>query len=166
MTPDAAAAEARRRIAAAKAEQATLLDLGDLGLAQIPPEIGELDALRVLALGRIKVSEGANGIEREFDEERPLPRLTSVEPLRGLTGLASLDLCGCEQLTSVEPLRGLTGLASLYLSRCEQLTSVEPLRGLTGLASLDLWGCEQLTSVEPLCGLTGLTSLDLSGASN
>jgi serine/threonine protein kinase len=164
MTPSAALAEARERIANARGRNLPWLDLGDLGLEHIPQEIGELLDLRVLALGKVKFREAPGKFEWEWNDTRPEPQLTSVEPLRGLSGLTSLALSGCEQLTSVEPLRGLSGLTSLDLSGCRQLTSehLEPLRGLSGLTSLALSGCEQLTSVEPLRGLSGLTSLDLS----
>jgi internalin A len=162
MTPDEALVEALRRIAAAKASNATLLDLGDLGLAEIPPEIGELSELRVLALGRMRVREGSTGIEWEWANDRPSPRFLTLAPLRGLVGLTSLDLSGCERLSDVSALSGLTALTSLNLSSCEQLLDVSALSGLTALTSLKLIGCEQLSDVSALSGLTALTSLNLS----
>src|SRR5262245_23217825 len=123
MTPSEAVAEARKRIAIARESHLHWLDLGDLGLEHIPPEIGELSDLRVLALGRVKLREGPDRFEWEWDDTRPEPRMASVEPLRGLSGLTSLDLGGCERLTSVEPLRGLSRLTSLDLGGCAQLTS-------------------------------------------
>jgi internalin A len=149
MTPDEALAEARRRIAAARASNATLLDLGDLGLEEIPPEIGELAALRVLALGGWKPIDGDNGIEWEWDYDRPDPPLTDLGPLRGLTALASLNLDGCDQLTDLGPLRGLTALASLDLRGYGGVTDLGPLRGLTALASLDLGECGGLREFAP-----------------
>jgi serpin B len=83
-------------------------------------------------------------------------QLTSLEPLRALTGLQTLD-CGINQLTSLEPLQALTSLQSLVCGN-NQLTSLEPLRALTGLQSLNC-GSNQLTSLEPLQALTGLQSL-------
>src|SRR5437879_6146221 len=127
MTPSEAKAEARRRIAAAKESGATLLDLGNLGLAEIPAEIASLGELRTLALGKMRPNSGDAGTDWVWDGERPEPILTSVEPLRRLCLLSSLSLSGCKQLTSVEPLRELRQLAKLGLSGCEDLTSVEPL---------------------------------------
>jgi phage regulator Rha-like protein len=83
-------------------------------------------------------------------------QLTNLESLRALTGLQML-YCGGNPLTSLEPLRALSGLQTLF---CEnnQLTSLEPLRALTGLQNLDCRG-NQLTSLEPLRALTGLQTL-------
>ncbi len=162
MTPSEALAEARRRIAIARDCHIPWLDLGDLGLEEIPQEIGELSGLRRLALGRCELREESANSQWEWDRDRPWSSLTSVEQLRGLSGLATLDLAGCVQLTDVSVLAGLTTLTSLNLSRCEQLTDVSVLAGLTALTSLDLSWCEQLTDVSGLAGLPALTSLDLS----
>ena len=163
MTPSEALAEARRRIAIARDCHIPWLDLGDLGLEEIPQEIGELSGLRRLALGRCELREESANSQWEWDPDRPWSSLTSAEPLRGLSGLATLDLAGCWKLTDVSVLAGLTALTSLNLSGCEQLTDVSGLAGLTALTSLNLSWCEQLTDVSGLAGLTALTSLDLSG---
>jgi len=83
--------------------------------------------------------------------------LTSLEPLRVLTGLQDLECVG-NKLTSLEPLRTLTGLQTLKCGS-NQLTSLEPLRALTGLQTL-CCGWNQLTSLEPLHGLKNLKKLD------
>ena len=147
MTPSEALAEARRRIAIARDCHIPWLDLGDLGLEEIPQEIGELSGLRRLALGRCELREESANSQWEWDPDRPWSSLTSAEPLRGLSGLATLDLAGCGQLTDVSVLAGLTALTSLNLSGCRQLTDVSGLAGLTALTSLNLSGCEQLTDV-------------------
>jgi Leucine-rich repeat (LRR) protein len=88
--------------------------------------------------------------------------ITSVEPLKGLTNLSSLDLSYATGVTSLEPLKGLTNLRYLYLDNATGITSLEPLEGLTNLASLDLRDAIGITSLEPLKGLTRLSVLNLS----
>jgi len=83
--------------------------------------------------------------------------LTSLEPLRALTGLQFVN-CRDNRLTSLEPLRVCLGLQTLYCDD-NQLTSLEPLRALTGLQTLDCHN-NKLTSLEPLHGLKGLKDLD------
>ncbi len=136
MTPQE---EALRRIADAKASNAALLDLGDLRLEEVPKELGELTQLRVLALGKRRpYYDETSRLKWEYHDERPTQPFRAAEPLRNLTGLASLNLSFCEQLTSLDALRGLTGLTALDLRWCKRLTSLDALRGLTGLLSLDL----------------------------
>ena len=92
----------------------------------------------------------------------PHSRFTSLEPLKGLTSLSSLELLDAVGITSVEPLKGLTNLRYLYLDNATGITSLEPLEGLTNLASLDLRDAIGITSLEPLKGLTRLSVLNLS----
>jgi hypothetical protein len=94
----------------------------------------------------------------------PHSKLTSLEPLKGLTNLSSLDLLDAAGITGLEPLKGLTNLSSLDLSYATGVTSLEPLKGLTKLSSLDLRNATGITSLEPLKGLTKLSSLDLRNA--
>jgi internalin A len=88
-------------------------------------------------------------------------RTKSLEPLKGLANLSSLNLSYAEGITSLEPLKGLTNLSSLNLSYVRGITSLEPLKGLTNLSQLDLVATD-VTSLEPLKRLTNLSSLDLS----
>jgi internalin A len=55
--------------------------------------------------------------------------ITSLEPLKGLTNLSSLDLSGAIGITNLEPLKELTKLSSLDLSGATGITTLEPLRG-------------------------------------
>ena len=94
----------------------------------------------------------------------PHSKITSLEPLKGLTNLSSLDLSDAFGITSLEPLKGLTNLSTLDLSYATGITSLEPLKGLTNLGSLNLRNARGITSLEPLRGLTDLSSLNLNGA--
>ena len=60
----------------------------------------------------------------------PHAKFTSLEPLKGLTNLSSLDLSGATGITSLQPLKGLTDLSKLYLDDATGITSLEPLKGL------------------------------------
>ena len=91
----------------------------------------------------------------------PHSKFTSLEPLKGLTTLSSLDLLDAAGITSLEPLKELTNLSSLDLSYATGITSLEPLKGLTNLSSLNLRNATGITSLEPLKGLTELSSLTL-----
>ena len=103
----------------------------------------------------------------------------SLEPLRGLTGLRTLDIQADRpnsSLTlSLEPLSGLTKLTELRLSGRVQNGDLSPLSGLTELRSLqiyhDTWIGSDYTNyhwvyiqdLSPLAGLTKLNSLRVSG---
>jgi internalin A len=186
MTLEQGYAEAVRRIEQAAQSGQHWLDLGNLPLDAIPPEIGRL-AGQLLELGLgidqydpeqavWKYTHTRYRLHRGIDDISALAALTALQsldlgfckqltdlsPLAGLSALQSLDLSLCGQLTDFSPLAGLTVLQSLDLSGCEHLTDLSPLAGLTALQSLDLSGCEQLTDLSPLAGLTALQSLDLS----
>ena len=111
------------------------------------------------------IKEGPH-LERLYVAHLNLPhsKFTSLEPLKGLTNLSSLELLDAAGITSLEPLKGLTNLSSLDLSYATGVTSLEPLKGLTNLSSLDLRNATGITSLEPLKGLTKLSSLDLRNA--
>ena len=127
--------DARRRIAAAKAEGAERLDLRIKGLERIPEEIAGLTRLRQLDLMGTGVRD--------------------LGPLAGLTGLTGLDLRGA-LVKDLGPLAGLTRLTRLSLTGTG-VSDLGPLAGLTGLTGLFLRG----TGVERdgLLALAGLTRL-------
>jgi internalin A len=150
MTPEAQRAydEALKRIQACLQKGklgrlGTFLDLGGLGLTQVPPEIGQLSALRELRL------DGN--------------QLTSLPPEIGkLAALKELDLSN-NQLTRLPPEFGqLSALRMLFLSN-NQLTSLPSEIGqLAALTELLLYD-NQLTSLPPEIGqLTALSMLNLS----
>jgi hypothetical protein len=154
---------AGQRIEENAANKREFLDLGDLALERLPVSIAKLGHLRVLALGKVAVRRSDQEFSWQWVYDRSAACLVDLAPLRGLTGLTSLNLNECEAVCDLEPLRGLTGLTDLDLSWCEAVRDLEPLRGLTGLTSLDLTGCKGVCELEPLRGLTGLRSLNLAG---
>jgi internalin A len=184
MTPEEEAyAEAVWRIKLARESGEDVLDLGDLPLARLPDEIGDLTRLRVLVLGsRVPVGDGEvmewhfrdSMPDKDFADIRPLLPLKNLvalglsntevsdpSPLACLTGLRSLDLSGTKVSDPVS-LAGLTGLQVLYLG-CTRVAEAGQLAGLAGLQVLDLGGTK-VSDAGPLARLSALRSLDLRGA--
>jgi internalin A len=168
---------ARARIAAEHENRTGFLDLGKLGLTELPEELFALENLWGLNLGagwpaehdRWQRTDSALPENRVVAQlarltQFPLLRFLSVvevefgdlSPLAGLTELRSLD-CSSTQVSDLRPLAGLTGLQSLHCSR-SQVSDLRPLAGLTALQSLDC-SRSQVSDLRPLAGLTGLQSL-------
>ena len=140
--PKTQRAEALNRIEEAAQTGATELSLGDMGLTELLPEIGNLTNLTSLYLRG--------------------NQLTALPPEIGnLTNLTSLELYK-NQLTALPPeIVNLTNLTSLVLSH-NQFRALPPEIGnLTNLTSLELF-VNQLSALPPEIGnLTNLTSLGL-----
>jgi internalin A len=158
--PVSAHDEALRRIAKARATNAKILDVGGLILDSLPKELGQLPALRVLALGQAVLEYG--NLKWVWVGSRPLQRFMDVNVLASLTGLEALGLSHCEALENVDGLKKLTELRTLDLSHCYALTNVDGLKELTGLKRLDLTYCKALENVDVLKKLTALRTLNLS----
>lgn len=167
MTPEQGYAEALRRIEAAVECGQDWLDLGNLPLDAIPPEIGRLGSqLRQLDLSICDQLTSLDPIT-ELTALHTLDinyctQLMSFDPLKGLTALRSLDMSDCRKITSLDPIANLTGLQSLCVSNCTQITSLYPIASLTALETLHLIGCAQITSLDPIARLTSLQSLDVN----
>ena len=153
-------------IEAAARRKAKTLDLSGQGLAELPPEIGQLTNLTVLRLN----SNILSSLPPEIGQLTNLTRLIlfsnklqSVPPEIGqLTNLTRLIL-SYNKLQSVPPEIGrLTNLTKLFLFS-NKLQSVPPEIGqLTNLTLLELGG-NQLTSILlEIWHLTNLTILHLS----
>ena len=154
---------ALKKIEACRLGRKRTLDLSDLGLSSLPPEIGQLTALTLLEL----VDNQLTSLPREIGQLTALThlylygnQLSSLPPQIGqLTALTHLSLFS-NQLSSVPPEIGqLTALTHLVLSH-NQLSSLPPEIGqLTALTQLIVEG-NQLSSLPPQIGqLTALTHL-------
>ena len=148
MTPEAQKAYdvALRKIEECRllGKQGMFLDLGELGLTQVPPEIGQLSSLKELYL---------------FSNQ-----LTSLAPEVGQLSALTVLWINYNQLTSLPPEIGqLAALTQLRLDN-NQFTSLPPEIGqLAALAWLDLEK-NALTSLPPELGqLTALTALFVRG---
>jgi internalin A len=170
---------ARARIAEEAERQTGTLDLGGLGLTELPPEISALTHLVFLNLGVHRVS--ADGSYDEYDRRgfpnsiadlSPIHALTALQtlicsgtsiadltPLAGLTGLQTLN-CAGTSIADLTPLAGLTGLQTLNCSETS-VADLTPLAGLTALQELRCWHTS-VADLAPLAGLTGLQKINCS----
>jgi hypothetical protein len=85
----------------------------------------------------------------------------SVQALRALTGLESLDVSWCDAF--VPAAAAMPGLRRLSLKQCCGLRDLTPLAGLRGLEFVDLQGCCGVTDLTPLASLRRLQVVDLQG---
>src|SRR5579883_1932252 len=161
MTPAKAHAEALRRIAAARATNAEILDLGDLALKELPHELSDLPALRVLALGKTRPIVKDGQLTWAWASERPFPGFADVSALAALANLNTLDLSGCASLSDVSALVALTKLNTLDLSGCASLSDVSALAALAKLNTLNLSASASLSDVSALAALAKLNTLNL-----
>jgi GTPase SAR1 family protein len=140
----------------------TWLDLGDLDLEELPPELGDLTHLELLALGRHSPLFADDGqIFWEFHLSRPTHRATDVGPLSKLKGLKTLSLSSWKSVTDLRPLEKLVGLTKLLLPHCESVSDLGPLARLGELTDLELTGCKSVADLKPLGALTKLTALGM-----
>jgi internalin A len=158
--------EAQRRIAEAKRRNLPGLDLSDLNLSELPPEIASLTTLHTLVLGNNQLTTLPPAIAplaalRELRLGNN--QLTTLPPdIASLTALEQLDLSN-NQFTTLPPaIASLTALEQLYLSN-NQLTTLPPsIASLLALRALNLSN-NQLTTLPPeIASLTVLEQLDLS----
>ena len=175
--PDAAYAEAERRVAWAWREGAEELDLEGLDALTELPSLTGLTSLKRLSLGDTKVQDpsplaGLTNLQRldlhgtPVQDFSPLARLTNLQhldlqgtpvqdlsPLAGMTNLQNLDLDGTP-VQDLSPLAGMTNLQSLLLIST-QVQDLSPLAGLTNLQRLYL-NSTPVQDLSPLAWLEGL----------
>jgi internalin A len=172
---------ARERIAEEARARTGSLDLGMLGLDELPAELFALTHLRRLNLGDrywdeagTLVSAAAdiapNRLDSQLRRLAVLPELdvlsvigaelTTLADAADLRILQSLD-CSQTQVSDLSPLSGLSALQSLNCSRT-QVSDLSPLSGLSVLQALD---CSEtpVSDLSPLSGLSALQSLDCWG---
>jgi internalin A len=145
--------EAVRRIHRAAEENLTELDLSELGLEELSPEIGKCTQLETLLLGG------------KFDEQKRewvRNKLTEFpDAVLQLTNLKRLNLSR-NQITAIPDALGqLSNLIVLDLSSNEITSIPETIRQLSNLTRLDL-SSNEITSIPETIGqLSHLTRLDL-----
>lgn len=164
------------RIQQAQAKHSTRLDLTDLLITHLPPEITVLTQLEHLDLSGCTQLEDLSPLSHlshlkvlvlkpnRFKTRLTRPyyfKLTNLQPLSELKTLHTLTLSGCNQLDDLSPVANLQTLQQLDLSGFQQLSDLSPLANLQALQQLDLRGCQQLRDFSPLANLTALQQLDL-----
>jgi internalin A len=171
MTPGEAYAVALARIKAAEREQATVLELYDLPLKELPPEIGCLSQLKILHMGSHHTSK--TELEALPSEVVQLTQLTVLDLSQNNLSQLPPEICQLTQLirlvlnqnnlTLLPPEIGhLTQLQELYL-RQNSLSQLPPeigrLTQLRGLYLID----NNLNQLPPeISCLTQLALLDLT----
>lgn len=171
---------ARRLIAEERANQTGFLDLGNLGLTELPEALFELTHLRRLNLSSFYENE--RGEIQQTSNSGPLNALTelpssiadlrmlevltlvenpiqSVNALAGLATLKELD-CSSTEISDLSSLSTLKALQRLDVSNTPVRT-LAPLQTLANLETLDCWDCD-ITDLQPLAGLENLRELDCS----
>src|SRR6516162_1434086 len=171
---------ARERIAEEARTRTGFLDLGRLGLDELPAELLALTHLRRLNLGDGYVDDegewvraiseiAPNRLDSQLHRLAVLPclgalsvtgaQLTTLAGVTQLRTLQSLD-CSETQVTDLSPLSELSALQSLDCSET-WVTDLSPLSELSALQSLD---CSetQVTDLSPVSGLSALQSLNCS----
>jgi hypothetical protein len=149
----AATAEANRRIEAAIASSATILDFSDLSaMTRLPDTLAKAQEVREIYAGATRAT---GPVGSPFARRR----LTDISVMAGLTKLTSLDLSSAP-VSDLSALSGLSGLTSLNLSYT-LVSDLSALSGLSGLTSLNL-SYTQVSDLSALSGLSLLTSLNLT----
>ena len=171
---------ALERIAKEADERTGFLDLGVLGLTELPAELFQLKHLRGLNLGRVwrdasgqwqwaPTDLGHNQVAPALEKLADLSDLrelwlrqmdvASLPILPGLERLQSI-YCSGTQVSDLAPLAGLQALQSIECSDT-QVSDLAPLAGLQALQSINC-AFTQVSDLAPLAGLQALQSIDCS----
>ena len=165
MSQDENYQEALERIEKAQTEKAGLLNLSDLALKKLPPEIGQLTNLSQLYLKNNKLSM----LPREIGQLTNLWWLnisnnqlsTLPREIGQLTDLRSLNISDNQLSTLPVEIGQLTNLSTLYLNNNKLSTLPREIGQLTDLRSLNISN-NQLSTLPPEIGiLIYLDVLDL-----
>ncbi|MBD2301551.1 leucine-rich repeat domain-containing protein [Nostoc sp. FACHB-190] len=137
------------------------LDLSGQELTELPVEIGKLQQLESLILG--KKVEGYERVGGRFLEEVSGNNLKMLPPeLLDLPNLRKLDISGNPLEKIPDVVMQILHLEKLILIRVELTEIPEALAKLTNLTELDLSSNQISETPEALANLTNLTELDLS----
>jgi len=144
------------RIADEKNNRTGFLDLGRLGLTEVPEDLFELDHLRGLNWGEHWLDEQGESHQAASDlaPNQHAGLLCTLHRFLGLTHVSVSET----DVTDLSPLNGLTSLRDLNCSST-QVSDLSPLAGLNSLQELNCSGT-QVSDLSPLAGLNSLQSLN------
>jgi internalin A len=150
---------ARERIAEEASARTGFLDLGRLGLDELPAELFALEHLRTLNLGS-EMHLGFRRVVQSLSSIAPNQIDTQIARLRMLPALAGLSVCG----TSLRTLADIAELLDLKYLDCSR-TQVEDISSLTGLSALQSLYCwrTQVSELSPLAKASALKVLHCGG---
>src|SRR5215472_15338521 len=146
---------ARERIAEEAHTRTGSLDLGMLGLDELPAELFGLTYLRRLNLGGSYLDEEGRQVDAA-SEIGPNRLHSQLHRLAVLPDLCALSLSAAA-LTTLADVAHLRTLQSLNCAETP-VSDLSPLSGLSALQSLDCKGT-QVSDLSPLSGLNALQSL-------
>jgi internalin A len=149
---------ARARIAEEKEKRTGFLDLGRLGLTELPEAMFELENLWGLNLGSAWWDQQGEWHEVDSDLAPNQPR-DFLPALHHFPRLTHLSIAGTD-VSDLGPLADLQSLQSLVCDST-QVSDLAPLANLQALQSLDCWRT-QVSDLAPLANLQALQSLDCS----
>ncbi len=141
-------------------------------------DFAKLHSLRSFAM------EGCSGLESVFNciwlEELSLPKLkasdltflthlvalrslsisnTSLNNLRGIPNIESIELAYAPKLDSLEPLSLCSNLRVLHLEKCMRIRDISPVANLENLVSLRIDNCGEIETLHPLLKLNHLEGM-------
>ena len=125
---------ARVRIAEEKEKRTGFLDLGRLGLTELPEELFELEYLWGLNWGSWW-RDGQDKVHNAASDLAPNQHAHQLIHLQRFPGLRLLSVSETD-ISDLGPLAGLSALQSLNCSGT-QVSDLGPLAGLSALQSLD-----------------------------
>jgi len=138
-------------------------DLGPLALALQDPSRADIPS----EVRRAANTLADEAVRRWASERGRIPKWArSVEAMRGVRNLPTLDLSGNSHVTDLYPLAGQKLLYKLDLNGCSKVADIAPLSTMTQLQWADLYGCSALDDISPLYNSQGLRWLDLGGCAN
>jgi hypothetical protein len=138
-------------------------DLGPLALAlQDPERVAVPDEVRQAAR---ELADEA--VRRWAGEQGRVPKWArSLEPMRGIRDLPTLNLSGNPHVEDLYPLANQKNLYKLDLNGCSKINDIAPLSTMPQLQWADLYGCARLDDISPLYNSQWLRWLDLGGCAN
>ncbi|MFN0200059.1 MAG: leucine-rich repeat domain-containing protein, partial [Bacteroidia bacterium] len=152
----------KERIAYARKTAATVLDLGNCGLTEVP-DLSGLPCLAALNLGTWYYEYNASTADWGYKKTQNIGKQNRIADLTGIEvlsdSLESLSFSS-NQVSDISPLEKLTALTYLYFSY-NQVSDISPLEKLTALTQLD-FSRNQVSDISPLEKLTALTNLYFS----
>ncbi len=149
-----------RRIVSCMARKYVDLDLSNISLQKIPPDIAECHWLQTLNVSNNQISDliPISSLTSLQTLNLNSNQISNLEPLGQLASLQTLDL-STNQISDLKPLGQLALLKTLDASK-NQISDLIPISSLTSMQTLNL-NSNQIIDLEPLETLASLKTLDL-----
>ena len=131
---------------------------GEMDLSNLSPQkIRRLDVT-----GKVTDLSGFSGCERLREVYLSDTYITDLSFLQKST-LLELHLNDMPRLATLEGLRGIMSLQGLHLDSCDQVTTLDGLQGMSRLKWLDISGSDRLRDISALADCSSLSEIRISG---